>query len=321
MGKLRCRNLFRSGYGSRNSLLTLNLSGGSFGSDKGWGEVAVTYDVAINNAFVNSEVPVDTKRFFQKQSIIHTIALSLAILGSATSANAESARPTLHESKARQTGVVTQNCRDRGYSYTSGTRIVQCSGEMNSLGECEISCVHTRETGCFPPEAQIVMGDGTTKAIKRIRTGDLVWNPVRKKAFAVGAVFAGPEKNPLIEIGFGDKKITVTETHPLIVRATTEGSIKPVALVSEPNAKSEPDFRVKKANEVTKDDELLAQDGKFYRVEVLRQLPVQEGQIVYNFELLGESDQPADHTIVSAGIVTGDITAQYEVNGVRPDWK
>lgn len=266
-------------------------------------------------------MPVDTKRFFQKQSIIQAIALSVTILGGAVSAHAEAARPTLHESKAARTGAVTENCSDRGYSYTSGTRIVQCSGEMNSLGECEISCVHTRETGCFPPEAQIVMGDGTTKAIKSIRTGDLVWNPVRKKAFAVGAVFAGPEKNPLIEIGFGEKTITVTDTHPLIVRAASEASIKPVAMLDESTAKSLPDFRVKKANEVTKDDELLAQDGKFYRVEVLRKLPVQEGQIVYNFELLGDSDHPADHTIASAGIVTGDITAQYEVNGVRPDWK
>lgn len=266
-------------------------------------------------------MPVDTKYFSKKQSIIHSFALSVALFGSVVSAHAESATPTLHESKASGTGAVTENCSDRGYSYTSGTRIVQCSGETNSLGECEISCVHTRETGCFPPEAQIVMGDGTTKAIKSIRTGDMVWNPVRKKAFAVGAVFAGPEKNPLIEIGFGDKKITVTDTHPLIVRATAEGSIKPVALVDESSAKAEPDFRVKKANEVTKDDELLAQDGKFYRVEVLRKLPVQEGQIVYNFELLGDSDHPADHTIASEGIVTGDITAQYEVNGVRPDWK
>ena len=261
---------------------------------------------------------MDTKSFFKFNAFLFTLTLGIAT--SAHAAPAEGA-PTLHESKTSKTNATNDNCSDRGYSYTSGTRIVQCSGEMNSLGECEISCVHTRETGCFPPEAQIVMGDGTTKEIKSIREGDLVWNPVRKRAFTVGAVFAGPEKNPLLEIGFGKTSITVTDTHPVIVRAKGEASIKAVALTLDPDARSLPDFRIKKAIDVTKDDELLAQDGKFYPVEVLRKLPVKEGQMVYNFELLSDTDHAADHMIASAGIVTGDITSQYDVNGVRPDWK
>ena len=245
----------------------------------------------------------------------------MAICGAVSLANAEEITPSLHESKSDKTGVATENCSERGYSYTSGTRIVQCSGETNSLGECEISCVHTRETGCFPPDAKILMGDGSTKEIKSIRTGDMVWNPVQKKAFPVGAIFAGPEKNPLIEIGYGSAKVTVTDTHPLIVRAKGEPTVTPAALREGNTQQSVPDFRVKKADEVTKNDEVLATDGKFYQVELLRRLPVQEGQQVYNFELLGESDRAVDHLISSGGIVTGDITAQYEVNGVRPDWR
>ena len=50
------------------------------------------------------------------------------------------------------------------------------------------------QDGCFDPDAKITMADGSKRAIKFIRAGDKVFNPMTKKSMTVETVIKGPEK-------------------------------------------------------------------------------------------------------------------------------
>jgi len=179
-------------------------------------------------------------------------------------------------------------------------------------------CVYKRDYSCFPPETRILMGDGSTKPVDKIKTGDMVWNPALNKAVPVGNRLAGPEKKPLIEIAYEGKSVRVTETHPMII-GVDAASFKTVSLRID--GSSGGSVRVKRASDVTTDDFVLAGDGQFYRVTAARRLPVDEQQIVWNFEIATESTKLEDHMIVADGFATGDVKVQARLNNYQLPWE
>jgi hypothetical protein len=144
-----------------------------------------------------------------------------------------------------------------------------------------------RQGGCFSPETRIRMWDGSSKRADEIHGGDLVLNPIKRVALKVERVVKGPEKLPLIELGFEGRLVHVTTKHPI---PTKDG--------------------VKQAISLTRKDFILGTDGNYHALTVLRKLPVDPKQEVINFEMFSDSKDPLDHLILSDGIVTGDLNLQ-----------
>ena len=215
------------------------------------------------------------------------------------------------------------NDHGQGYGKLHCNRIVtshtqNIGGEDVIVQECEYDCTYQRYWSCFPPEAKILMGDGSYKEIRYVREGDMVWNPARQKAMKVGNRLSGPEAKPLVQIGYEGATVTVTDTHPMVVRSGDAAGIHPASLSTNQN--SQVKAKIKKASEVTTNDWIMGADGEFHKVSTAKMLPVKEGQVVYNFELDTPSNDLADHMIVAEGIVTGDVRVQADYNGYKLPW-
>ena len=64
------------------------------------------------------------------------------------------------------------------------------------------------------------MANGEEKAIKDIRKGDFVWNPVTEQSIEVSIVMESSEAEPLIEIlTINGKSLKVTQKHPIKTKA------------------------------------------------------------------------------------------------------
>jgi hypothetical protein len=162
-----------------------------------------------------------------------------------------------------------------------------------------------RWMGCFDPNTNIVMGDKSTKMAVDIKEGDLVWNPIAERAARVTKRVAGPEELAMIEFGYGDKLVKVTQDHPVVVqKLAVEASLLSDTL----NMSSA--YTVKQARDLSKDDSVLGSDGQYHRIDVLRQLPLKANQAVINFELEGGSNDIRDHAVVANGIISGDLAVQ-----------
>lgn len=188
---------------------------------------------------------------------------------------------------------------------------------------CQYDCQYSRVWSCFPPETLIQMSDGSTKRIDKIQTGDMVWNPASQKAMRVGNTLNGPEDKPLVQIGYGDTTVKVTQTHPMVTRSPLlqDSAFRPASLRSFDSQGETLNARVKKAGEVTLNDWIMGADGEFHKVTKVETLKQVEGQIVFNFELETDSKALADHMIVADGIVTGDVTVQAELNNYKLPWQ
>ena len=180
-------------------------------------------------------------------------------------------------------------------------------------------CLRVPAGGCFTPETKILMGDQvTTKKIYQIAKGEKVWNPTTKQAVPVAFLTAGPEKYPILEIGYGSTVVHVTIKHPMVVSADVSASNSAVgfALASLKNPDQAPlPFQMKRAKDITLNDSILGADGVFHKVDVLRILPVKEEQSVWNIRIDSSSLNPADHMLVADGVVTGDLQMQQKLDG------
>lgn len=184
-------------------------------------------------------------------------------------------------------------------------------GGGNDDGECRYK--HDRQDcdfcrrwmGCFDPNTNIVMGDKSTKMAVDIKEGDLVWNPLAEQAARVTKRVAGPEELAMIEFGYGDKLVKVTQDHPVVVQKL---AINASLLSDTLNMSSA--YTVKQARDLSKDDLILASDGQYHRIDVLRQLPLKANQAVINFELESSSNDIRDHAVVANGIISGDLAVQ-----------
>jgi hypothetical protein len=165
-----------------------------------------------------------------------------------------------------------------------------------------------RFNGCFDPNTDILMGDGSTKTAKDIKEGDLLWNPLAKSSEKVTKLVAGPEELAMVALGYGDKVIRVTQDHPIVV----ENQIVKASLLSN-TENGGTGYTVKQALDLTQDDAVLGSDGQFHKLTALRTLPVKFNQTVINFELEASSNSIQDHAVVANGIVTGDLKTQNAI--------
>src|SRR5262245_15520927 len=84
---------------------------------------------------------------------------------------------TLHESTSEQAAGGNNSCvQPAGYSYDDVNGVVDCTPVLRSVCNWIMVCFYRRTKSCFPPETQIQMADGSSKAIEEIRSGDMVWN-------------------------------------------------------------------------------------------------------------------------------------------------
>ena len=141
--------------------------------------------------------------------------------------------------------------------------------------------------GCFAPGVQITMGDKSQKAIEKITAGEFVWNPLLKKAVKVARVIEGPEKLPLIKIGYGDAVVTVSQEHAML----TAAGLKP-------------------AKALSRKDKIYDQDKVPKEITILEQLPLEEGQRVINLTLESASADIKERMLLGNGIITGDLNLQ-----------
>ena len=153
------------------------------------------------------------------------------------------------------------------------------------------ACVRGGMHGCFAEGTKIKLADGSLKRAEEIVKGDMVFNPIAKKAVRVKHVIDSPEHAPLMKLAIGNVTLRVTQTHPMLTQAG-----------------------LKRANELTLDDQVQGEDGQFHRLVTIEELPIEAGQYVINFELEAGSDAQEEHMLIADGIVTGDMVLQLKLN-------
>ncbi len=154
------------------------------------------------------------------------------------------------------------------------------------------TCTTQRTAGCFDPETKILMADGTSKAIKNVRAGDLVKNPVTGQDLPIELVIESAEVAPMIRLRSKVGEILVTQTHPML---TSEGLVQ--------------------ARNLRVGDLLVAETGDtpILQIEVL---PSNDDQVVINFRVKTDSSSSDDRMVLAEGVVTGDYLVQQILAGV-----
>lgn len=175
--------------------------------------------------------------------------------------------------------------------------------------------------GCFAPETKILMSDQSYKLVSSLKVGDKVWNPVTGKAAEVYTVSHGPERIPMVQIGFDQSAVEVTDGHPMVINNKAEEGqmllleslIAPASLRSETRSELPRGYQVKRADQVKVGDRILGADGRFHTVNVARMLPVRPGQMVHNFIVNPGSTNSDDHMVMADGLVVGDLYLQNKL--------
>ena len=146
--------------------------------------------------------------------------------------------------------------------------------------------------GCFPPGVKVTLGDGhSTKAVEDVASGDLLWNPVLKKAVKVLNVIEGPEEKPLVMVNAGSFSLKMSQEHPVWTKAG-----------------------LKQAKALSLGDVLFDASGKEVAISELSQQPVKEAQTVINFVLEGDAGKgDASRMILADGLVVADLVAQKKL--------
>lgn len=196
---------------------------------------------------------------------------------------------------------------------TEGT--IQAGASRNCAFEAG-QIAHRTNHSCFHPDTNIMLGDGSYKKVKLLKAGDIVWNPLSKKAVAVQTVVVGPEATPLIEMTFGERTLIVSERHPMIQPSALSSDttwFKPIGLKSGDLGHS-PAYRIKMAGELSIGDFVVTEDGSAKQITALKRLPIEEDQIVYNLTLEGEGAALKNRSVVAEGFVTGDYLIQLAIN-------
>lgn len=171
------------------------------------------------------------------------------------------------------------------------------------LGDVVCGCQRTQ--GCFATGTNILMADGTTKLVEKLRAGDKVLNPLSKKAVAIKTIIEGGESLPLIRISSGERSITVSQEHPMR-RVETAGIVRSSLNVDRPQV----DFI--RARDIKVGQILLSGEGTPLLVDAVEQLPVADGQFVINVVLDAPEGDRQGHFLVADGYVTGDLIIQTE---------
>lgn len=179
----------------------------------------------------------------------------------------------------------------------------------------------------FDLNAKILRGDQkTTVAARLVQAGDTLWNPMRGTAVKVRKVVIGFEAEPLLDLVYDGGSLRISQRHPMVLdrtalQASAENSqevgLQRASLRSNEPAPSEITFGnyvMRQARTMKVGDEVLASDGKFHKLTAVHVRPVRPDQKVVNIELDGPNDSPADHMLLSEGLVTGDYVIQLNIN-------
>ncbi|MCX6127924.1 MAG: hypothetical protein NTX25_02530, partial [Proteobacteria bacterium] len=160
-----------------------------------------------------------------------------------------------------------------------------------SSSSCSLSFNPRMDLGCFESSTKIRMADGSEREIQSLKRGDQVYNPLRKKAFAIGRMTQGPEKKPLIEIKTASARIRVTSKHPFITKR---------GLVT--------------ADQLLGTDQIALEPDTWMRVESIQSTASAPKDWVWNFTIADDSSEIADHAVLANGIVTGDLYLQEQLS-------
>lgn len=85
---------------------------------------------------------------------------------------------------------------------------VGMTNEVNAAG-----CGNAMDS--FVGSTKILMADGTNKTIDSVKEGDFVWNPILEKPMKVSSIASRKDLVGLIEVIYGDRRLTVTGNHPI----------------------------------------------------------------------------------------------------------
>ena len=148
------------------------------------------------------------------------------------------------------------------------------------------------QDGCFDPETKILMSDGSHKAIKFIRSGDLVFNPMTKKIMTVKSMIKGPEKKPMYLVEHAKGRTLVTSKHPFLLKSG----------------------KVKMTDQLVPGDYVADANGQWQRLTKVKAQAIDPKQEVWNFTFQTESKNPIDHIVVADGVAAGDLWLQIDVS-------
>lgn len=143
--------------------------------------------------------------------------------------------------------------------------------------------------GCFADHVTIKMADGSDRLISKVTTGDLVYNPLTKKAHKVLRVVKGPEQDkPMLVIKAGEATLEVTGYHPFPTHRGTLAAF---------------DLRV--------GDQVRMEEGEWVAISSIKAKHAATPPTVWNLTIEGEKDE--DHYVLAGGFVTGDLYIQSKL--------
>jgi len=158
--------------------------------------------------------------------------------------------------------------------------------------QCYATVSNRINLGCFAYHTKLRMADGSDREISRINRGDLVLNPMNKRAMKVKRTTSGPEKEALVVLSAGTLQVQVTTMHPMITRHGVATAIS-----------------------LHVGDEIMDQRGAWQKIDKLtRQVATLS---VINIELDTASTAPEDHALLADGLITGDLYLQEHMPGHR----
>ena len=148
-------------------------------------------------------------------------------------------------------------------------------------------CTGTLYNGCFDPSSTLLLEGGELVAARDIKRGDMLYNSLTGRSFAVKRILAGPEDIPMVEMGFSGNLLRVTQEHPILTRNGMQ-----------------------RANKIAVGDIVIDAAGNEQTIEYVRLADLVAGQRVVNFELDVTSSDPIDRLIVADNVTSGDLSVQ-----------
>lgn len=183
----------------------------------------------------------------------------------------------------------------------------------------------------FALTTKIMKADKTYQPAMRIQAGDTLWNPVRNAPVRVRKVVIGFEAEAMLDLVFDQgSTLRVSQRHPMVMDQSTmsaQNDSQEVGLVraSLRTAGESPapitfgNYVMRQARSLKVGDSVLASDGQMHKLVEIKVLPIKADQKVVNIELDGPDNSPADHMVLSEGLVTGDYLVQLKINSSDKD--